>query len=92
MADNTTNCNENDIHIDPPVKTLCEYLQPTRTSTLSCMILQINVGTFEIKPGVIQLLPKFHGLDFESTYLHLKEFDEVCTKLQYNNVTEDEVR
>lgn len=92
MADNTSNWNENDIHIDPPVKTLCEYLQPIRTSTLPCMILQINVGTFEIKPGVIQLLPKFHGLDFESTYLHLKELDEVCTKLQYNNVTEDEVR
>ena len=50
------------------------------------------VGNFEMKPGVIQLLPKFHGLDFENPYLHLKEFDEVCATLQYNNVTDDVVR
>uniref|UniRef100_A0A2N9IZH7 Uncharacterized protein n=1 Tax=Fagus sylvatica TaxID=28930 RepID=A0A2N9IZH7_FAGSY len=42
-----------------------------------------------MKPGVIQLLPKFHGLDSENPYLHLKEFDEVCATLQYNNITDD---
>ena len=49
------------------------------------------MGNFNMKPGVIQLLPKFHGLDSESSYLHLKEFDEVCAALQYNNVIVDVV-
>ena len=44
-----------------------------------------------MKPGVIRLLPKFHGLDSESSYLHLKEFGEICATLQYNNVTDDVV-
>jgi hypothetical protein len=42
-----------------------------------------------MKPGVIELLPKLHGLNFESPYLYLKEFDEVSTTLQYTNVTYD---
>jgi hypothetical protein len=37
-----------------------------------------NTGNFEIKPGVVQLMPKFRGLDSENPYMHLKEFDMVC--------------
>jgi hypothetical protein len=37
-------------------------------------------------------VPKFHGLDSESPYLHLKEFDEVCATLHLNNVTDDVVK
>lgn len=73
-------------------KTLRDYLQPIRSSTPSCMVLPSNTGTFEIKHEVIQLLSKFHGLDSESPYLHLKEFDEVCATLHYANVNEDAVK
>ena len=45
-----------------------------------------------MKPGVIQLLSKFHGLDSENPYLHLKEFDGVCATLQYTNNIDDVVR
>jgi Retrotransposon gag protein len=45
-----------------------------------------------LKPGVINLLPKFHGLDSESAYQHLREFDEVITTMHFANVTEDVVR
>ena len=62
---------------DIPIRTLQDYLQSTRTSTPSCMVIPSTGGTFDIKPRIIQLLPKFHGLDSESPYLHLKEFDEV---------------
>ena len=64
-----------------PVRTLRDYLQPNRASTPSCIVFPNVVGNFEMKPGVIQLLPKFHGLDSENLYLHLKEFDEVCATL-----------
>ena len=66
---------------DLPVRTLCDYLQPTRTNNPSCIVISSTAGTFNIKLGIIQLLLKFHGLDSESPYLHLKEFDEVCLTL-----------
>ena len=75
-----------------PKRTLHDYLQPTRTSTPSCMVTPNTVGTFDIKPEIVQLLPKFYGLDSESPYLHLKEFTEVCSTLQYDNVTKETVK
>uniref|UniRef100_A0A2N9J0B0 Retrotransposon gag domain-containing protein n=1 Tax=Fagus sylvatica TaxID=28930 RepID=A0A2N9J0B0_FAGSY len=93
MADHDeVNQGENERNNAIPVRTLRDYLQPTRASTPSCIVFPNVVGNFEMKPGVIQLLPKFHGLDSENPYLHLKEFDEVCATLQYNNVTDDVVR
>ena len=95
MADNESMHNENQTFKNQEnrgMTTLREYLQPTRTSTPSCMIFPTNVGHFDIKPGVIQLLPKFHGLDSESPYLHLKEFEEVCATLHTQNISDDTIR
>ena len=60
------------------VRTMRDYLQPPRNSTPSCFILPLNANNFQLKPGMITLLPNFHGLESESPYLHLKDFDEVC--------------
>ena len=95
MADNRSVHDEQEneeAQNNPPIRTLREYLQPTRTSTPSCMIFPTNMGNFDLKPGVIQLLPKFHGLDSESPYLHLKEFEEVCATLQTQTINDDVVR
>ena len=93
MADyNEVNQGENEHNNAIPVRTLRDYLQRTRASTPSCIVFPNVVGNFEMKPGVIQLLPKFHGLDSENPHLHLKEFDKVCATSQYNNVTDDVVR
>ena len=89
IADDENTQGDNEYLNGPLVRSLRDYLQPTRTSTLSCMEFPDAVGNFDIKSGVIQLLLKFHGLDPESPYLHLKEFDEVCATLQYNNVTDE---
>ena len=93
MADHDeVNQGENE-HINVvPVRTLRDYLQSTRASTPSCIVFPNVVGNFEMKSGVIQVLPKFHELDFEIPYLHLKEFDELCATLQYNNFINDVVR
>jgi hypothetical protein len=40
------------------VRTLRDYQQPTRASTPSCIVFPNVVGNFEMKPGVIQLLPQ----------------------------------
>ena len=50
------------------------------------------MGHFELKPGIIQLLPKYHGLDSESPYLHLKEFEEVCATMHAPNINHDTIR
>ncbi|MGV7343119.1 hypothetical protein PJI17_30935, partial [Mycobacterium kansasii] len=83
---------ENEVHQAPPPRTLRDYLQPAGVSTPSCMIFPENIGHMDIKPGVIRLLPKFHGLESEELYLHLKEFDEIIGTLHFLNVSNDTVR
>src|SRR5215813_56512 len=63
--------------LNPP-RTLREYMNPTRTGSPSCIIFPPDASRFNFKPGVIQLLPTFHGLESENTYQHLREFEEVC--------------
>ncbi|CAJ2642338.1 unnamed protein product, partial [Trifolium pratense] len=48
---------------------------------------------FELKSGLIQLLPKFHGLAGEDPHKHLKEFQVVCsTPLRHEGITEDHIK
>ena len=92
MEETHSNRKKNEYQDDLPIRTLCDYLQPTRTSAPSCMVIPSTVRTFDMKLGIIQLLQKFHGLDSESPYLHLKEFDEVCSTLHFNNISEKLVK
>ena len=62
----------------PNFRTLREYLHPARQSTPSCIILPLNQQAFNLKPGMIQLLPTFHGMDSENPYIHIK--DRTCTQ------------
>ncbi|XP_042988707.1 uncharacterized protein LOC122316241 [Carya illinoinensis] len=66
----------NDREMVNPNRTLREYLHPIRTTTASCIITPLNAHNFSSKPGMIPLLPHFHGMDSENPYLHLKEFEE----------------
>lgn len=61
---------------DNHVKTLNEYLHPARTAVPSCIIFNPNAPNHEFKPGMIQLLPTFHGLENENPYVHVREFEE----------------
>jgi len=48
---------------------------------------------FELKPGLIHLLPKFSGFADEDPYRHLKEFHVVCsTPLRPEGITEDHIK
>ena len=48
--------------------------------------------TFELKSGLIHLLPTFHGLAGEDPHKHLKELHEVCTSMKPTGVTEDQIK
>ena len=65
-------------------RTLREHVNLISNSIPSCLIFPADVCHFNFKPGIIQLLPTFHGFDSENPYLHLREFEEVCHT--YNNL------
>ncbi|RDY12866.1 hypothetical protein CR513_02293, partial [Mucuna pruriens] len=48
--------------------------------------------TYELKSGLIHLLPKFHGLAGEDPYKHLKEFHVVCSTMRLQGIPEDYIK
>jgi len=73
------------------VRTLRDHMNPTRTSAPSC-INPPDASHFNFKPGIIQLLPSFLGLDLENLYLHLREFEEVCNTYNDSNCSMNTIR
>ena len=86
------NLNNENFHAHQSMRTLKDCLQPTRSSAPSCIIFPTNANNFNFKPGMISLLPKFHGLDFETPYLHFKEFEEVCSTFYDQSCNEETIR
>ena len=88
--------NENEIRIerpnDPPMRTLHEYLQPPRNSAPSCIVFPPQGNNFNFKPSMIPMLPKFHGVESENPYLHIKEFEEVSATFHDQTCSEEIVR
>ena len=48
--------------------------------------------TFELKFGLIHLLPTFHGLVGEDPHKHLNELHVVCTSMKPTGVIEDQIK
>ncbi|KAF5804656.1 putative retrotransposon gag domain, aspartic peptidase domain superfamily [Helianthus annuus] len=51
-----------------------------------------TVENFELKSGLIHLLPLFRGLENEDPHKFLKEFHVVCSGMKPHNVTEDQIK
>ncbi|RDX73367.1 hypothetical protein CR513_47046, partial [Mucuna pruriens] len=48
--------------------------------------------SYELKSGLINLLPKFHGLAGEDPHKHLKEFHVVCSTMRPQGILEDYIK
>nr|XP_027068970.1 uncharacterized protein LOC113694266 [Coffea arabica] len=75
-------------------RTLRELAAPDLTQQPLCITfpaLNDNIP-FELKSGLIQLLPSFHGLPGEEPYKHLQEFDVVCNSMKPPGVTEEQIK
>ncbi|RDY06132.1 hypothetical protein CR513_09938, partial [Mucuna pruriens] len=48
--------------------------------------------SYELKSGLIYLLPKFHGLAGEDPHKHLKEFHVVCSTMRPQGIPEDYIK
>jgi len=84
MADEDNQSIHNENNENNRVRTLRDYMNPTWTSVRSCIIFPPDASYFNFKPGIIQPLHTFYGLELENPYLHLKEFEEVCNT--YNDL------
>ena len=75
-------------------RTLRELTAPDLTQQpLAVRVPALGDGVnFELKSGVINLLPKFHGLAGEDPIMHLSEFHDVCMGTKPSNVTEEQIK
>ncbi|RDY01470.1 hypothetical protein CR513_15191, partial [Mucuna pruriens] len=48
--------------------------------------------SYELKSGLIHLLPKFHGLTCEDPHKHLKEFHVVYSTMRLEGISEDYIK
>ncbi|KAH9753491.1 hypothetical protein KPL71_015087 [Citrus sinensis] len=75
----------------PVERTLRELAEPDFNQQPLCIQyvdLEVN---FELKSGLIHLLPKFHGFAGEDPHKHLKEFHVVCSSTRPQGVTEEQI-
>ncbi|RDX99180.1 hypothetical protein CR513_17806, partial [Mucuna pruriens] len=48
--------------------------------------------SYELKSGLIHMLPKFHGLAGEDPHKHLKEFHVICSTMRPQGIPEDYIK
>lgn len=73
-------------------RTLKELAAPTlEQQPLSIEYPQLKVA-FEIKSGMIHILPTFHGFVGEDPNKHLKEFHVVCSNMKPIGISEEQVK
>ena len=83
MADDQES-NNGDIRVEQvndANRPLIELLAPDRIDTPSCIVIPPHRGTFHFRPGILSMLPIFNGMEEERAYLHLHEFNQVCSSI-----------
>ncbi|XP_074556873.1 uncharacterized protein LOC141812780 [Curcuma longa] len=73
-------------------RTLKELAAPDVTYQYSCISYPVMEGDFELKSGIIHLLPKFHGLAGEDPNRHLHEFHVVCSTMKPHGISEEDIK
>ncbi|XP_073033735.1 uncharacterized protein [Primulina eburnea] len=72
-------------------RTLRELANPNVIQQPLCIQFPTTDATFELKSGLIHLLPTFRGLAGEDPHKHLKEFHIVCTAMKPQGITEEQI-
>ncbi|KAK8977946.1 hypothetical protein V6N11_059575 [Hibiscus sabdariffa] len=57
-----------------------------------CITFPQGETPFQLKTGLIHLLPTLHGLPSESPHKHLTEFHLVCSSMKPQGVSEDQIK
>ena len=58
-------------------RSMRDHIHPPRVSAPSCIIPPTE--EVAVRPYLVPLLPTFHGMENENPYIHIRDFEEVCT-------------
>ena len=72
--------------------TLKNYVYPTRSTQPFYITLSALTVNFEIKSGMIQMILVFQGLTNENSYQHVREFEDICRTMKYNQMTKESLK
>ena len=68
-------------------RSMRDHIHPPRVSAPSCIIpLAEDVA---VRPYLVPLLPKFHGMENENPYTHIRDFEEVCITFKEGTIDMD---
>ncbi len=73
-------------------RTLRELATPDVVQQPLCIDFPDIEVAFELKSGLIHLLPTFRGLASDDPHKHLKEFHVVCSTMKPQGVTEEQIK
>ena len=66
------------VHREPNAyQSMRDHMHPPRVSEPSCIIPPSE--DVAVRPYLVPLLPTFHGMENENPYIHIRDFEEVCT-------------
>ncbi|XP_052621239.1 uncharacterized protein LOC128127043 [Lactuca sativa] len=82
--------NQNPPH-PPPEQTIRQWVTQDVTQQPLCVNYPAAIN-FELKSGLIHLLPLFCGLENEDPHKFLKEFHVVCVGMKPHEVAEDQIK
>ncbi|KAK4399222.1 hypothetical protein Sango_1397700 [Sesamum angolense] len=75
-----------------PERTINDMTSPDLNQHPLCIEYPDLEVNFELKSGLIHLLPTFRGLAGEDPHKHLKEFHVVCSGMRPQGVTEEQIK
>ena len=75
----------------PPEQNLRQWAKYEVPQTPLCITYPAMVN-FELKSGLIHLLPTYRGVENEDPHKFLKEFHVVCSGMKPHNVTGDQIK
>ncbi|XP_042403344.1 uncharacterized protein LOC121992821 isoform X2 [Zingiber officinale] len=83
---------EMDNQITEGDRTMKELAAPDVAYKYSCITYPDLAGDFELRSGLIHLLPKFQGLSGEDPNRHLHEFHVVCSTMKSQGISEEDIK
>ncbi|CAL9029458.1 unnamed protein product, partial [Prunus brigantina] len=76
-----------------PRKPLREFSIPKVTDQPSCIVYpQLTIDRFELKSGMIHLLPTYYGNSTRDPYMHIKQFFEICATIKIQGLDDEQIK
>ncbi|XP_074592482.1 LOW QUALITY PROTEIN: uncharacterized protein LOC141848351 [Curcuma longa] len=84
--------NSSDILMADHSRTMKELAAPDEAFKYSCITYPTLESDFELRSGLIHLLPKYQGLSGEDPNRHLHEFHVVCSTMKPQGISEEDIK